>query len=79
LQVICIILQLFYNLFSGNIHTLIERLGIEVLKRVEPSMVDLLLTTIGSNQPSEALAQLAATSITPAQVIDYYYYYTIQG
>jgi hypothetical protein len=38
-----------------NIHRLLERLGIEVLKRVEASSVVLLLTTLGSNQPSQAL------------------------
>jgi hypothetical protein len=31
---------------SLNIHTLLERLWIEVLKKDEPSSVDLLLTTM---------------------------------
>jgi hypothetical protein len=38
-----------------NIHTLLERLGIEVLERVDFSSVVLLLTTIVSNQHSQAL------------------------
>jgi hypothetical protein len=33
-----------------NIDTYLVRVGIEVLKRVEPSIVVLLLATIGSNQ-----------------------------
>jgi hypothetical protein len=37
-----------------NIHTFLERVGIELLKRVEPSIVVLLLTTIGSNHPGTA-------------------------
>jgi hypothetical protein len=32
-----------------NIHRLVERVGIELLKRLDPSIVILLLTTIGSN------------------------------
>jgi hypothetical protein len=38
-----------------NIHTLLERVGIELLKRVESSIVILLLTTIRRNQLSRAL------------------------
>jgi hypothetical protein len=38
-----------------NTHTLLERLGIEVLKRVECSSVVLLLTTMVINQLSRAL------------------------
>jgi hypothetical protein len=32
-----------------NIHTFLERVGIELLKRLQPSIVILLLTTIGSS------------------------------
>jgi hypothetical protein len=32
-----------------NIHTFLERVGIELLKRLEPSIMILLMTTIGSN------------------------------
>jgi hypothetical protein len=38
-----------------NILILVERVVIELLKRVEPSIVVLLLTTIGSHQLSRAL------------------------
>jgi hypothetical protein len=42
-------------------HTLLEILALELLERVELSMVGHLLTTKGSNQLSQALIQIAAT------------------
>jgi hypothetical protein len=61
----CLICSEFYTYFTIpvvenvfevalNIHTLFERVGIELLKRLEHSIVVLLLTTIGYNHPCTA-------------------------